>query len=133
MLSHEENLLEENLLEENRTQKIPKLSNKTINQNIEEVQIINSDLNNDFLDIIKINIHKEWSLSIKTFLALKDLDILYVGDLIVYNETDLLRARNFGQKSLDELKVYMDSYSLTFGLEIKEWNTIRVQLINNDD
>ena len=128
LLSHEENLLEEN-----RPPKIPKLSNKTINQNIEEVQIINPDLNNEFLDIIKINIHKEWSLSIKTFLALKDLDILYVGDLIVYNETDLLRARNFGQKSLDELKVYMDSYSLTFGSEIKEWNLKREQLISNDN
>ena len=72
---------------------------------------------------------KEWSLSIKTFAALKDLDITYVGDLISYDKNDLLKARNFGSKSLEELTDYMSQYNLNFGTNIKDWNLIRLQLV----
>ena len=81
------------------------------------------------MNLLKTNIHKEWSLSIRTFSALKDLDIIYIGDLITYTETDLLRARNFGQKSLDEIKDCMNQYSLSFETVIKDWEIIRSELI----
>ena len=81
-----------------------------------------------YLNIIKINIHKEWSLSIKTFAALRDLDIIHVGDLISYEKNDLLKAKNFGHKSLEELTDYMTLYNLNFGTKIKNWNIIRLNL-----
>ena len=65
----------------------------------------------------------------KNFLSTKDLDIIYIGDLITYTETDLLRARNFGQKSLDEIKDCMNQYSLNFETVIKDWDIIRSKLI----
>ena len=78
--------------------------------------------------IFKTNIHKEWFLSIRTISALKDLGIIYIGDLITYTETDLLRARNFGQKSLDEIKDCMNQCSLNFGTVLKDWEIIRSEL-----
>jgi hypothetical protein len=90
--------------------------------------LIKSDLSEDFLNIIKINIHKEWSLSMRTLSALKDLDIIYVGDLISYDKIDLLKIRNFGNKSLEEITEYMATYNLSFGTNIKDWSLIRLSL-----
>jgi DNA-directed RNA polymerase alpha subunit len=59
--------------------------------------------------------------------ALRDLDIIYVGDLISYDKKDLLKARNFGNKSLEELINYLDLYDLNFGTNIKDWNLIRFE------
>jgi hypothetical protein len=111
---------EENLLQENS-------SLKPINKN----EKINIDLNlpKEFLDIIKINIHKDWtSLSTKTFAALKELNIVYVGDLISYKKNDLLKARNFGNKSLEELQKYMSIYDLNFGTKLLNWSVARLEL-----
>ena len=64
----------------------------------------------------------------RTFSALKDLDIIYVGDLISYDKNDLLKIRNFGNKSLEEITDYMATYDLNFGTNIKDWNLIRLSL-----
>jgi hypothetical protein len=101
--------------------------NEIIQEPTKNVRIFNTDFSEDFMTLLKINIHKEWSLSIRTLAALKDLGITYVGDLITYAETDLLRARNFGQKSLDELKDCMKKDSLNFGTAIEDWDIIRLE------
>ena len=101
------------------------LKDEIINNNPKKKEIVKSDLSEDFLNLIKINMHKEWSLSIKTLAALRDLDIIHVGDLISYEKKDLLKARNFGNKSLEELTDYMALYNLSFGTYIKDWNLIR--------
>lgn len=124
LLSNDIDLLEEDLA----PKKIEKKS-EVYHQDIEEVKITHSDFSDEFMNLLKTNIHKEWSLSIRTFSALKDLDIIYIGDLITYTETDLLRARNFGQKSLDEIKDCMNQYSLSFETVIKDWEIIRSELI----
>ena len=120
---------EDNLLEESLSSKILHKKEEIINNSQKKERSTESDLSEDFSNIIKINIHKEWSLSIKTFAALKDLDITYVGDLISYDKIDLLKARNFGNKSLEELTDYMSQYNLNFGTNIKDWNLIRLQLV----
>jgi hypothetical protein len=101
--------------------------NEIVQEPTKNVRIFNTDFSEDFMTLLKINIHKEWSLSIRTLAALKDLGITYVGDLITYTETDLLRARNFGQKSLDELKDCMKKDSLNFGTAIEDWDIIRLE------
>ena len=123
LLSNDSDLLEEDL-----SPKKIESNNKIPDQKIEEVKIINSNFSDEFMNLLKTNIHKEWSPSIRTISALKDLDIIYIGDLITYTETDLLRARNFGQKSLDEIKDPMNQYSLKFGTTLKDWEIIRSQL-----
>jgi len=124
LLSNDSDFLEENLA----PKKIEKKS-EVHRQDIEEAKITHSDFSDEFMNLLKTNIHKEWSLSIRTFSALKDLDIIYIGDLITYTENDLLRARNFGQKSLDEIKDCMNQYSLSFETVIKDWEIIRSELI----
>ena len=119
---------QDNLLEDDPIIQITERKEKNITKNLKEVNTIVSNVPKDILDIAKINIHDEWSLSIKTFSALKDLDIIFVGDLIAYSKTDLLKSRNFGKKSLEELEDCMQKYSLNFETLIDNWEIIREDL-----
>ena len=103
--------------------------------NSEDPQVNYTKLKNEIpLEILKINILKDWFLlSVRTTNCLKDLDIKYVGDLVQYSEYQLLRARNFGRKSLNELKIYFNEYSLIFDYQIdSSWDSVRENLIYND-
>ena len=51
------------------------------------------------------------------------------GLCIEHSEADLLKSRNFGKKSLEELEVYMQKYSLSFETSIDNWEIIRENLI----
>ena len=64
---------------------------------------------------LKINILKEWFLSVRTVNCLKALDIEFIGDLIQWTELDLLHSRNFGRKSLIEIQKYLEKNSLNLG------------------
>ena len=121
---------DDDLLEERPFPKIVNKKEEIINKKKEVM--FKSDLSESFLNVIKINIHKEWSLSIKTLAALRDLDIIHVGDLISYEKKDLLKAGKFGNESLQELTDYMALYDLNFGTNIEDWNLIRSSIDEND-
>ena len=84
---------------------------------------------------LKINILKEWFLSVRTVNCLKALDIEFVGDLIQWTELDLLHSRNFGRKSLIELQKYLEKNSLNLGsydlININVWDRERLILKND--
>ena len=75
--------------------------------------------------------HDTWSYKNALKSAMReDPDIIFVGDLIAYSEADLLKSRNFGKKSLEELEHHMQKYSLSFETSIDNWEIIREDLIN---
>lgn len=47
---------------------------------------------------------EELDFSVRTYNCLKKANILTIGELVQINETDLLNIRNFGRKSLNEVK-----------------------------
>lgn len=52
--------------------------------------------------------------------CLKFVGVETLGDLVQLKETEMLRYRNFGKKSLNELKELLEKYGLSFGMNIKE-------------
>lgn len=58
---------------------------------------------------------EEMGLSIRALNCLRRAGIKNLGELVQYTESDLMRMKNFGQKSLDEIKEKVKTY----GLEIK--------------
>ena len=84
---------------------------------------------------LKINILKEWFLSVRTVNCLKALDIEFIGDLIQWTELDLLHSRNFGRKSLIEIQKYLEKNSLNLGsydlININVWDRERLILKND--
>ena len=80
-----------------------------------------SDNDQNLAKVLNINIHKDWDLSVRTSNCLKTFNIIYVGELIQYQEKDLFSFINFGQKSLDEINKKLSEYSLKLGTQNVKW------------
>lgn len=63
----------------------------------------------------------EMNLSVRALNCLKSAEVETLGELVVFNKTDLLRFRNFGRKSLTELDSLLDSLGLSFGMDISKY------------
>jgi DNA-directed RNA polymerase subunit alpha len=63
----------------------------------------------------------ELELSVRSYNCLKNENIIYVGDLVVKTESEMLKTSNFGRKSLNELKDNLKSMNLSFGAKLANW------------
>lgn len=60
-------------------------------------------------------------LSVRALNCLKAADVESLGDLVVYNRSDLMKFRNFGKKSLSELEEVVSSKGLDFGMDLSKY------------
>jgi len=60
-------------------------------------------------------------LSVRSQNCLKNDNIVYIGDLVVKSEGEMLKTPNFGRKSLNEIKELLASMNIRFGMEVDEW------------
>jgi len=63
----------------------------------------------------------ELELSVRSANCLKNDNIIYIGDLVLKSESDMLRTPNFGRKSLNEIKEVVSQMGLHLGMEIFNW------------
>lgn len=63
----------------------------------------------------------DMGLSVRALNCLKSADVETLGELVVFNKTDLLRFRNFGKKSLTELDEMLASLNLSFGMDTSKY------------
>ena len=64
-------------------------------------------------------------LSVRCVNCLRNANINTVGELVRYKEDDLSQIRNFGKKSVVELKEKMASMGLTFGMDTNGYSALR--------
>ena len=60
-------------------------------------------------------------LNIRTVNCLTAADIHTLGDLVQYNKSDLMKLRNFGQKSMKDLEKVVEGMGLTFGMDLSKY------------
>lgn len=60
----------------------------------------------------------EIELSVRSTNCLANANINTIGELVVMPESEMLRFRNFGKKSLTEIKQKLDELGLTLGMEM---------------
>jgi DNA-directed RNA polymerase subunit alpha len=60
-------------------------------------------------------------LSVRALNCLKAADVETLGELVQYNKSDLMKFRNFGKKSLNELDKLVDKKGLTFGMDLSNY------------
>ena len=60
---------------------------------------------------------EELELSVRSYNCLKNANIQSIGDLVQKTEAEMLRTKNFGRKSLNEIKEILGSLGLTFGMK----------------
>ena len=63
---------------------------------------------------------EEMELSVRSSNCLKTANIKTIGDLVTKSENEMLRYRNFGRKSLNEIKEILAEMGLALGMDVGE-------------
>ena len=63
---------------------------------------------------------EELELSVRSYNCLKNASIQTVADLVVKTESEMLRTKNFGRKSLNEIKEILTVMGLSLGMKFDE-------------
>lgn len=63
----------------------------------------------------------ELELSVRAANCLKHADIKLIGDLVQKTEAEILATKNFGRKSLNEIKEILAKMGLSLGMKIDNW------------
>jgi DNA-directed RNA polymerase subunit alpha len=62
----------------------------------------------------------ELELSVRSYNCLKNSDIKTIRDLVQKSEAEMLKTKNFGRKSLNEIKEILTSMGLGLGMKFDE-------------
>lgn len=60
-------------------------------------------------------------LSVRSANCLKNANIRYIGELVTKSEAEMLKTKNFGRKSLNEIREILSSMNLELGMRIDGW------------
>ncbi len=63
----------------------------------------------------------ELELSVRSANCLKHADIRLIGDLVQKTEAEILATKNFGRKSLNEIKEILSEMGLGLGMKLDNW------------
>ena len=88
---------EEELETEARDTEKPQIRNENLNRSVEELE-----------------------LSVRSYNCLKNANIQTIGELVQKTEAEMLKTKNFGRKSLNEIKEILASMGLSLGMKIDE-------------
>ena len=75
----------------------PEIKNENLNRSVEELE-----------------------LSVRSYNCLKNANIQTIGELVQKTEAEMLKTKNFGRKSLNEIKEILSSMGLSLGMKIDE-------------
>lgn len=64
---------------------------------------------------------EELELSVRSANCLANANIRYIGDLVQKSESEMLKTKNFGRKSLKEIKEILTTMGLGLGMRIDGW------------
>ncbi len=64
----------------------------------------------------------DMGLSVRAFNCLKAADIDTFADLVSYSRNELMKFRNFGRKSLNEIDLLVEKMKLSFGMDVTKYN-----------
>jgi len=68
--------------------------------------------------LLSMNV-KDLELTVRSANCLAAAKIETIGELVIKNELDMLKFRNFGKKSLDEIKILLMKYDLYLGMDVE--------------
>ncbi len=69
----------------------------------------------------------ELELSVRSANCLKHANIKLIGDLVQKTEAEILATKNFGRKSLNEIKEILSEMGLSLGMKLENWPPRKVE------
>jgi DNA-directed RNA polymerase subunit alpha len=76
---------------------------------------------------------EDLELSVRSANCLKNANITYIGELVQRTEAEMLKTKNFGRKSLNEIKQLLEEMELSLGMKIDEWELPEPASAKNED
>jgi DNA-directed RNA polymerase subunit alpha len=67
---------------------------------------------------------EELELSVRSANCLQNANITLIGELVQRTEQDMLKTKNFGRKSLKEIKEILANMGLSLGMKIDNWPSL---------
>ena len=64
---------------------------------------------------------EDLELSVRSANCLKNAEINFIGDLAQKTDQEMLKTKNFGRKSLNEIKALLAEMDLTLGMKFENW------------
>ena len=64
---------------------------------------------------------EELELSVRSANCLKKANIRFIGELVQRSESEMLKTKNFGRKSLNEIREILSEMGLSLGMKIDNW------------
>lgn len=89
-------------------------------EEIEETQAPSQSEQDKLNDILWRSVD-ELELSVRSANCLQNANIHYIGDLVQRTEAEMLKTKNFGRKSLKEIKEILAQMGLSLGMKIEGW------------
>ena len=89
----------------------------------EELETTTSEYHSGKPEIRNENLNRsveELELSVRSYNCLKNANIQTIGELVQKSEAEMLKTKNFGRKSLNEIKEILASMGLSLGMKIDE-------------
>ena len=86
--------------------------------NFEEQEEVEEELEDQEVDVVNENLAKsvdELELSVRSYNCLKNANIKTIGELVQKSESEMLKTKNFGRKSLNEIKEILTTMGLGLG------------------
>lgn len=82
----------------------------------------NADVDNDkaYPPFLDKNV-EDLELSVRSANCLKNAQIQYIGQLVTKTDAEMLKTKNFGRKSLNEIKALLSEHNLTLGMKYDGW------------
>lgn len=87
----------------------------------EEQAVSQQDSEKDRIKKILLTNVDDLELSVRSHNCLKSADINILGDLVRKDESEMLKFRNFGRKSLAELMEIVENLGLEFGMDVDSY------------
>jgi DNA-directed RNA polymerase subunit alpha len=87
-----------------------------VEEEVEEEEVTNENLYRTV---------EELELSVRSANCLANANIRYIGELVQRTENEMLKTKNFGRKSLKEIKEILTSMELSLGMSIENFDATK--------
>jgi DNA-directed RNA polymerase subunit alpha len=90
----------------------------------ESVEPAIDDAREDHRSPVNENLYRsveDLELSVRSANCLRNADIRHIGELVQKSEAEMLKTKNFGRKSLNEIKQLLSEMDLSLGMKLDGW------------
>lgn len=89
-------------------------------EDIEPVEVVEDESEKELNEHLNRPV-AELELSVRSANCLQNANIRYIGELVQKSEAEMLKTKNFGRKSLREIKDILASMDLNLGMKVDGW------------